>query len=106
MLLKCATRPMPSARISVARNRHGTSIAHVSMRTNAVAALTTISLLSLGAGCLTEDQFGETESALSGAPLLNDWSARITAQGTAIGEAPLRTFVRATITQIAMYDAV
>jgi hypothetical protein len=45
-------------------------------------------------------------SALSGPAVLDDWGNRFTSLGTAVGENALRTQVRTTIAQMAMFDAV
>jgi hypothetical protein len=45
-------------------------------------------------------------SALTGPAVLNDWGNRFTSLGTAVGENSLRTQVRTTIAQMAMFDAV
>jgi hypothetical protein len=47
-----------------------------------------------------------TDESLSGVAVLDDWSNRITSLGVAVGENPLRTQVRTTIAQLAMFDAV
>jgi PAP2 superfamily len=44
--------------------------------------------------------------ALSGAALLDDWGSRMTTLGTVVGENSLRTQIRTTIAQLAMFDAV
>jgi PAP2 superfamily len=49
---------------------------------------------------------GSTDESLSGVAVLDDWSNRITSLGAAVGENPLRTQVRTTIAQLAMFDAV
>jgi hypothetical protein len=46
------------------------------------------------------------DESLSGVAVLDDWSNRITSLGVAVGENPLRTQVRTTIAQLAMFDAV
>ncbi|MEP6911228.1 MAG: vanadium-dependent haloperoxidase [bacterium] len=45
-------------------------------------------------------------SALAGPAVLNDWGTRFASFGTAVGENSLRTQVRTTIVQLAMFDAV
>jgi hypothetical protein len=45
-------------------------------------------------------------SGLTGSALLDDWGNRFTFLGTAVGENALRTQVRTTIAQMAMFDAV
>ncbi|HSF24494.1 MAG TPA: hypothetical protein VLE20_09725, partial [Blastocatellia bacterium] len=47
-----------------------------------------------------------TVQSLSGVAALNDWGNRITSLGAAVGENALRTQVRTTIAQLAMFDAV
>ena len=45
-------------------------------------------------------------SGLTGSALLDDWGNRFTTLGTVVGENALRTQVRTTIAQLAMFDAV
>jgi hypothetical protein len=45
-------------------------------------------------------------AALTGAALLDDWGNRFTSLGASVAENPLRTQVRTTIAQLAMFDAV
>src|SRR5213594_2397038 len=45
-------------------------------------------------------------SALTGPALLDDWGNRFTSLGASVPENPLRTQVRTTIAQLAMFDAV
>ena len=47
-----------------------------------------------------------TVSALTGAAVLDDWGIRFTSLGAAVRENALRTQVRTTIAQLAMFDAV
>src|SRR6266567_5359477 len=44
--------------------------------------------------------------AVTGPAVLDDWGNRFTSLGTAVGENALRTQVRTTIAQMAMFDAV
>ena len=43
---------------------------------------------------------------LTGAALLDDWGNRMATLGTSVGENSLRTQIRTTIAQLAMFDAV
>jgi hypothetical protein len=45
-------------------------------------------------------------ATLTGSALLDDWGNRVTSLGASVPENPLRTQVRTTITQLAMFDAV
>src|SRR6185369_15099712 len=45
-------------------------------------------------------------SALTGPAVLDEWGTRFTSLGTQVGENALRTQVRITIVQMAMFDAV
>src|SRR6476661_6880834 len=45
-------------------------------------------------------------TALTGPAVLDDWGNRFTALGASVPENPLRTQVRTTIAQLAMFDAV
>src|SRR5262245_43363093 len=45
-------------------------------------------------------------ATLTGSALLDDWGSRFTSLGVAAPENPLRTQVRTTIAQLAMFDAV
>jgi hypothetical protein len=47
-----------------------------------------------------------TDESLSGVAVLDEWGNRITSLGVAVGENALRTQVRTTIAQLAMFDAV
>src|SRR5262245_30153606 len=47
-----------------------------------------------------------TGSALTGPAVLDDWGNRFTSLGASVPENPLRTQVRTTIAQLAMFDAV
>src|SRR5215475_2422171 len=53
-------------------------------------------------GLLTAQALGP----LTGPEALDDWGNRFTSLGTAVGENALRTQVRTTIAQMAMFDAV
>jgi len=52
-----------------------------------------------------KSKLNSSESIL-GAAVLNDWGTRFTSLGVAVGENALRTQVRTTIAQLAMFDAV
>ncbi len=61
---------------------------------------------SLSSTLVNKSEPNSTDESLSGAAVLNDWGTRITSLGVAVRENALRTQVRTTIAQLAMFDAV
>lgn len=80
------------------------------LRSCSFAAFALVTILS----AVTSDPNSQTRgqapvtpiSALAGPAVLDDWGNRFTSLGAAVGENPLRTQVRTTIAQMAMFDAV
>jgi hypothetical protein len=66
-----------------------------------MATVSSAAALVMAAGTLPAFAAG-----LTGAALLDDWGNRMTALGASVPENPLRTQVRTTIAQLAMFDAV
>src|SRR5262244_1303489 len=75
-------------------------------RTLFFGILVALLMTSAPNGQLTGQAPVGTVSALTGPAVLDDWGNRFTSLGTSVGENSLRTQVRTTIAQLAMFDAV
>ena len=73
------------------------------MRINKMVVMLTIAAALAGAATGTSPAMA---AGLAGSALLDDWGNRITALGASVPENALRTQVRTTIAQLAMFDAV
>lgn len=73
----------------------------------ALAVVVTLFVLTSGLNRQLSSHAAVTPvSSPTGSALLDDWGNRFTSLGTAVGENALRTQVRTTIVQLAMFDAV
>ena len=72
----------------------------------AIITIVTSLLATAGGGHAHLSVHPPVATALTGSALLDDWGTRFTSLGTSVGENALRTQVRTTIAQMAMFDAV
>src|SRR6476646_2889171 len=75
-------------------------------RTQSCSILVAVLITSGRDGQLTAQAPVNSGTALTGPAVLDDWGNRFTSLGASVPENPLRTQVRTTIAQLAMFDAV
>jgi hypothetical protein len=68
--------------------------------------LITLAIVAMITSPMGKGSAGGLPAGLTGPAVLDDWGNRFTSLGTAVGENALRTQVRTTIAQMAMFDAV